>query len=93
MVTPDAERTMNTFLGASLELTHDEVEKEELADLSEADKKANLWLKILPRKLDEEVAADMVAGFGGVMTILTTTQADYINVPFDGPFKSESYKY
>jgi sugar/nucleoside kinase (ribokinase family) len=31
MVTPDAERTMNTFLGASLELTHDEVEKQELA--------------------------------------------------------------
>jgi S-adenosylmethionine synthetase len=35
----------------------------------------------------------IVAGFGGVMTILTTTQADYINVPFDGPFKPESYKY
>ena len=63
------------------------------ADLNEADKKANLWLKILPKKLDEEVAADMVAGFGGVMTKLTTIQADYINVPFDGPFKSESYKY
>ena len=62
-------------------------------DQSEADKKANLWLKILPKKLDEEVAADMVAGFGGVMTKLTTTQADCIKVPFDGPFKSESYKY
>ena len=43
--------------------------------------------------VDQEVAADMVAGFGGVMTKLTTTQADYISVPFDGPFKSESYKY
>jgi adenosylhomocysteinase len=63
------------------------------ADLSAADKEANLWLKILPKKLDEEVAADMVAGFGGVMTKLTTTQAGYINVPFDGPFKPESYKY
>jgi adenosylhomocysteinase len=63
------------------------------ADLSAADKQANLWLKILPKKLDEEVAADMVAGFGGVMTKLTTTQAGYINVPFDGPFKPESYKY
>lgn len=31
MVTPDAERTMNTFLGASLELSHDEVERQELA--------------------------------------------------------------
>ena len=63
------------------------------ADLSAADKQANLWLKILPKKLDEEVAADMVAGFGGVITKLTTTQAGYINVPFDGPFKPESYKY
>ena len=31
MVTPDAERTMNTFLGANQELTDDEVEKDELA--------------------------------------------------------------
>lgn len=31
MITPDAERTMNTFLGASLELSHDEVEKQQLA--------------------------------------------------------------
>jgi len=32
----------------------------------------------------------IVAGFGGVMTKLTTTQAGYISVPFDGPFKPES---
>ena len=63
------------------------------ADLSPSDKAANLWLKILPKKLDEEVAADMVAGFGGVMTKLTSTQAKYINVPPEGPFKPESYKY
>jgi adenosylhomocysteinase len=46
----------------------------------------------LPKKLGE-VAAAMVAGFGGVMTRLTTTQAGYINVPFDGPSKPDSYKY
>ena len=63
------------------------------ADLSPADKAANLWLKILPKKLDEEIAADMVAGFGGVMTKLTSTQAKYINVPSEGPFKPESCKY
>lgn len=63
------------------------------ADLPEAEKAANLYVKILPKKLDEEVAADMVAGFGGVLTKLTKTQADYINVPVDGPFKPESYKY
>jgi len=63
------------------------------ANLNAADKQANLWLKVLPKKLDEEVAADMVAGFGGVMTKLTATQASYINVPAQGPFKPESYKY
>ena len=63
------------------------------ADLSETEKQANLWLKVLPKKLDEEVAADMVAGFGGVITKLTSIQAKYINVPSEGQFKPESYKY
>jgi adenosylhomocysteinase len=35
----------------------------------------------------------MVRGFGGVITALTQTQADYISVPVEGPFKVESYKY
>jgi len=35
----------------------------------------------------------MVEGFGGVLTKLTQTQADYISVPVDGPYKPESYKY
>ena len=48
---------------------------------------------VLPKKLDEEVASLMVAGFGGVVTKLTKDQADYINVPQEGPFKEESYKY
>lgn len=63
------------------------------ADLPATEKADNLYLKILPKKLDEEVAADMVAGFDGVMTKLTKTQADYINVDVEGPFKPESYKY
>ncbi len=54
---------------------------------------AELTLEVLPKKLDEEVAAHMVRGFGGVMTKLTKTQADYINVSVDGPFKGDSYKY
>lgn len=67
--------------------------KEKFADLP-ADKKAeNLYVKVLPKKLDEEVAAAMVAGFNGVMTKLTKEQADYIGVPVEGPFKPESYKY
>ena len=35
----------------------------------------------------------MVEGFGGVITQLTKTQADYINVDVDGPYKPEAYKY
>ena len=63
------------------------------ADLPAAEKTDNLYLKVLPKKLDEEVAQDMVEGFGGVITRMTDTQADYINTPVDGPFKPESYKY
>lgn len=63
------------------------------ADLSESEKAENIYVKVLPKKLDEEVAADMVAGFGGVLTQLTQEQADYINVPVEGPYKPESYKY
>ena len=67
--------------------------KEKFADLP-ADKKAdNLYVKVLPKKLDEEVAAAMVAGFNGVLTKLTQQQADYIGVPVEGPFKPDSYKY
>ena len=63
------------------------------ADLNASEKAANIYVKVLPKKLDEEVAADMVAGFGGVLTQLTQAQADYINVPVAGPYKPESYKY
>jgi adenosylhomocysteinase len=63
------------------------------ADLPANEKQESLYLKILPKKLDEEVAADMVAGFNGVMTKLTKAQADYINVDVEGPYKPESYKY
>ena len=67
--------------------------KAKFADLATEEKSNNLYLKVLPKKLDEEVAADMVAGFGGVITKLTKGQADYINVDVEGPFKPEAYKY
>jgi len=53
----------------------------------------SITLEVLPKKLDEEVAAHMVGGFGGVITKLTEEQASYINVAVDGPYKVESYKY
>ena len=56
-------------------------------------KKELITVEVLPKKLDEEVAAYMVEGFGGVMTKLSDQQSDYINVPTEGPFKTEIYKY
>jgi adenosylhomocysteinase len=63
------------------------------ADLEDSLKPAALKVEVLPKKLDEEVAAHMVAGFGGVVTRLTQEQADYIGVPVEGPFKGADYKY
>ena len=63
------------------------------ADNSKEFKDSNIEVEVLPKHLDEQVAALMVEGFGGVMTKLTPTQADYINVSTEGPFKSDSYKY
>ncbi len=65
--------------------------KEKFADLPESERE--LYVKVLPKKLDEEVAALMVKGFGGVITKLTADQADYIGVNKKGPFKEDSYTY
>ncbi len=64
-----------------------------LFDAKFASRGGDIYVEVLPKKLDEEVAAGMVGGFGGVLTKLTDTQADYINVSKEGPFKPESYKY
>jgi adenosylhomocysteinase len=64
-----------------------------LFDAKFADKGGDIYVEVLPKKLDEEVAAGMVGGFGGVITIMSDTQAAYIKLPKEGPFKPESYKY
>ena len=48
---------------------------------------------ILPKYLDEEVARLHLSKIGAKLTTLTSDQADYINVPVNGPFKSEEYRY
>lgn len=63
------------------------------ADLPADEKAAAITVEVLPKHLDEQVAALMVEGFGGVMTKLTQQQGDYIGVGVDGPFKNDSYKY
>lgn len=63
------------------------------AQLNAEQKAAALTVEVLPKKLDEEVALEMVKGFGGVITRLTDVQADYIGVAVDGPYKPETYRY
>ncbi len=67
--------------------------KEKFADLPADQKVSALYVKVLPKHLDEEVAKYMVEGFGGVITRMTEDQAKYIGVSVDGPYKPESYKY
>ncbi|MGM8884392.1 adenosylhomocysteinase [Psychrobacter sp. 1U2] len=66
---------------------------EKFADLPVDERFDNLYVRVLPKKLDEEVAAAMVAGFNGTLTKLTEKQAEYLGVPVEGPFKPEEYKY
>ena len=47
----------------------------------------------LPKKLDEKVAALHLKKLGVELTRLTDTQAKYIGVNIEGPFKSDDYRY
>ncbi|CAE7471340.1 SAHH [Symbiodinium sp. CCMP2592] len=48
---------------------------------------------LLPKKLDEKVAALHLPSLGASMTKLSKEQADYIGVPVEGPFKPDTYRY
>ena len=48
---------------------------------------------VLPKHLDEKVAALHLAKLGAKLTTLTKDQADYIGVSQTGPFKSAQYRY
>ena len=47
----------------------------------------------LPKHLDEEVARLHLEKIGAKLTILSSDQAQYIDVPIDGPFKKDEYRY
>jgi adenosylhomocysteinase len=48
---------------------------------------------VLPKHLDEKVAALHLEKLGVKLTKLTEKQAGYIGVPVEGPFKPEHYRY
>lgn len=47
----------------------------------------------LPKKLDEEVARLHLAKLGVSLTTLSSKQSEYLNIPVDGPYKPEMYRY
>jgi len=53
----------------------------------------SVGVHILPKKLDEEVAASHLDHLDVKLTKLNDMQADYLGVPKEGPFKPEHYRY
>ena len=48
---------------------------------------------VLPKHLDEHVARLHLKKIGANLTELSKEQADYINVPVEGPYKPDHYRY
>jgi adenosylhomocysteinase len=48
---------------------------------------------VLPKQLDEKVARLHLDALGAKLTALTPEQAAYIDVPVEGPYKSDHYRY
>merc|ERR1739836_28514 len=57
------------------------------------DKKYKNDVYLLPKALDEKVAALHLPALGAEMTKLTKEQADYIGVKAERPFKGDTYRY
>ncbi|KAJ3294015.1 hypothetical protein HK104_004006, partial [Borealophlyctis nickersoniae] len=51
-----------------------------------------LGVHLLPKKLDEEVAAAHLHKLGVKLTKLTSTQSEYLGIPQQGPFKPDHYR-
>ena len=66
-----------------------------LAQLALWDNSGNyeLGVHVLPKELDEEVARLHLDQLGAKLTTLTPEQAEYIDVPVEGPYKPDHYRY
>ena len=52
-----------------------------------------LGVHILPKELDEEVARAHLGSLGVKLTTLTTAQSAYLDIPVNGPYKADHYRY
>merc|ERR1711866_23124 len=48
---------------------------------------------LLPKNLDEKVARLHLPALGAQLTELSKSQADYLAIPQDGPYKPDTYRY
>ncbi len=55
--------------------------------------KMPIGVHLLPKKLDEKVAALHLPQLGAKLDTLTEKQASYLGIPVEGPFKPELYRY
>jgi len=52
-----------------------------------------LGVHMLPKELDEEVARAHLASLNVKLTTLSTTQSTYLDIPVNGPYKADHYRY
>ncbi len=62
-------------------------------ELWQNNKKYENKVYVLPKKLDEKVAKLHLDKIGAMLTQLSEKQGKYINVPINGPFKNDEYRY
>jgi len=48
---------------------------------------------VLPKHLDEEVARLHLDALGVKLTTLSESQASYLGIPVEGPYKTDQYRY
>jgi len=64
-----------------------------LAQMELWTKKYDVGVYRLPKHLDEEVARLHLEHVGVKLTVLSDDQANYLNVPKNGPYKADHYRY
>ncbi|KAH9968213.1 S-adenosyl-L-homocysteine hydrolase [Russula dissimulans] len=55
--------------------------------------KFSLGVHMLPKELDEEVARAHLASLNVKLTTLSATQSAYLDIPVNGPYKANHYRY
>ena len=55
--------------------------------------KYQVGVHMLPKLLDEKVAASHLEALGVKLTKMSKGQSDYLGLPMEGPYKPDHYRY